>query len=195
MKKLIVATSNPGKLREIQEYLHGLDWELGLKPPELEIDETGTTFMENAILKAEGVAKALNQWTIADDSGLMVDGLNGAPGIYSARYGNGQNDTERNLKLLAELGDNPNRKAQFVCAVAIARPDGTIALSSEGICQGEILTEIVGSKGFGYDPIFYVPQFKQTFAQMSPQLKNSISHRGRAFASLLPQLKQLDNRW
>jgi XTP/dITP diphosphohydrolase len=192
MKKLIVATSNPGKLREIQEYLQGLDWDLALKPPELEIEETGTTFMENAILKARGVAQTLNQWAIADDSGLMVDALNGAPGIYSARYGNCQSDTARNRKLLAELGDHPHRHAQFVCAVAIARPDGTIALSSEGICEGEILTEMVGSGGFGYDPIFYVPQFQQTFAQMTPEIKNSISHRGKAFASLLRKMKSQD---
>ena len=189
MKKLIVATSNPGKLQEMQEYLIGLDWELTLKPAELEIEETGNTFMENAIIKASQVAKALNEWSIADDSGLAVDALGGAPGIYSARYAN--TDKDRINRLLKELGNNPNRQAQFVCAIALSRPDGTIALQSEGVCYGEILTEIRGSGGFGYDPIFYVPSQQQTFAQMSSATKNKVSHRGIAFAQLLPQLEQL----
>ena len=191
MTKLIVATSNQGKLREMKTYLEGLNWELALKPPELEVEETGGTFMENAILKAVSVAKVMKEWAIADDSGLMVEALNGAPGIYSARYGNCHSDAERNRKLLAELGDNPNRQAQFVCAVAIARPDGTIALKAEGICQGEILTEVSGSGGFGYDPIFYVPEMEKTFAEMDSEMKNKISHRGQAFKALLPQLQKL----
>jgi XTP/dITP diphosphohydrolase len=191
MSKLIVATSNPGKLQEMEAYLQGLNWELALKPKELEVEETGATFMENAILKASCVAKTMGEWAIADDSGLMVAALNGAPGIYSARYGNCGSDAERNLKLLAELGDNPNRQAQFVCAVAIADPQGTIALKTEGICPGEILTKPTGNGGFGYDPIFYVPQLGQTFAQMKPEIKNKISHRGKAFQALLPQLKNL----
>jgi XTP/dITP diphosphohydrolase len=196
MAKLIVATSNPGKLREMQGYLQGLTWELALKPRELEIEETGASFMENAILKASSVAKAMGEWAIADDSGLMVDALNGAPGIYSARYGNCHSDGERNLKLLTELGDNPHRQAQFVCAVAIADPQGTIALKTEGICFGEILTKAVGKGGFGYDPIFYVPEVKQTFAEMKPEIKNEISHRGKAFKALLPQLKNLSrSKW
>lgn len=189
MKKVIVATSNPGKLQEMQEYLTGLNWKLALKPYELEIEETGETFIENAIIKASEVAKTLNEWSIADDSGLAVDALDGAPGIYSARYAN--TDTERINRLLKELGNNSNRKAQFVCAIALSRPDGTIALQSIGVCDGEILTEIRGSGGFGYDPIFYVPSQQQTFAEMSPATKHKVSHRGIAFEQLLPQLKQL----
>ena len=189
MRKLIVATGNPGKLAEMQEYLVGLDWQLQLKPKELEIEETGTTFQENAVLKASMVAKAMGEWAIADDSGLAVDALNGAPGIYSARYGN--TDRERIDRLLTELGDTDNRKAQFICAIAIARPDGSIALQTEGICSGEILYSSQGSGGFGYDPIFYVPSQQQTFAQMPPEVKNKISHRGRAFEELLPQLRNL----
>ena len=189
MKKLIVATSNPGKLQEMQEYLTGKNWELVLKPAELEIEETGKTFIENAIIKASEVAKALNEWSIADDSGLAVDALNGAPGIYSARYAKTEED--RINRLLKELGNNPNRQARFVCAIALARPDGTIALQTEGVCQGEILTEIRGEGGFGYDPIFYVPSQQQTFAEMSSATKNKVSHRGIAFSQLLPQLKQL----
>ena len=188
-RKLIVATSNPGKLREMAEYLAGLDWQLELKPQELEIIETGTTFLANARLKASEVAKALGQWAIADDSGLGVDALNGAPGIYSARYG--KTDQERITRLLNALGDNPQRKAKFICAIAISRPDGAIALETEGVCPGEILTETRGEGGFGYDPIFYVPEMKQTFAQMSSETKNRVSHRGQAFAQLLPELLKL----
>lgn len=191
MKKLIVATGNPGKLREMQEYLSELDWELQLKPKALEIEETGTTFMANACLKASGVAKATGEWAIADDSGLMVDALEGAPGIYSARYD--ETDAKRIERVLRELGNTQNRQAQFVCAVAIARPDGTISLQTEGICRGEILHEPCGTGGFGYDPIFYVPQQQQTFAQMQPEVKSQVSHRGRAFADLLPRLRKLDD--
>ncbi len=187
--KLVVATSNPGKLAELQKYLADLDWELVLKPKELEIEETGNTFVANACLKASQVAIATNNWAIADDSGLQVDALNGAPGVYSARYG--ASDTERIARLLKELGDETNREAQFVCAIAIARPDGTIALESEGICRGEILRETRGNGGFGYDPVFYVPQGKLTFAQMTTEEKRSYSHRGQALVSLLPQLEKL----
>jgi XTP/dITP diphosphohydrolase len=190
MPTLIVATSNPGKLQEMQAYLTDRpDWQLALKPAELEIEETGQTFLENAALKASQVAIALNQWAIADDSGLSVDALNGAPGLYSARYGN--SDSDRIARLLRELGDRTNRQAQFVCAIAIARPDGAIALQTEGICPGEILNAPRGTGGFGYDPIFYVPTVGATFAEMSPQVKHEISHRGLAFQALLPQLVNL----
>src|SRR5919199_6302906 len=126
MTLLVVATGNPGKLREMQAYLAELDWELTLKPEDLEIEETGDTFAANACLKASQVAKATGSWAIADDSGLEVDALDGAPGIYSARYG--KTDAERIERLLTELGNELNREAQFVCVVAIARPDGEIAL-------------------------------------------------------------------
>ncbi|VEP18710.1 dITP/XTP pyrophosphatase [Hyella patelloides LEGE 07179] len=189
MKKLIVATSNPGKLQEMQEYLTGLNWELVLKPAELEIEETGVTFIENAILKASSVAKALDKWAIADDSGLAVDALNGAPGIYSARYG--KSDLDRINRLLKELGNNQNRQAKFICAIAISRPSGSIVLQTEGICHGEILSEPRGDGGFGYDPIFYVPSQQQTFAEMSSETKNKVSHRGLAFEQLLPKFKEL----
>lgn len=189
MNKLVVATGNPGKLREIQEYLTNLAIELYLKPDRLEIEETGITFVENACLKASQVATALGEWAIADDSGLEVDALNGAPGIYSARYA--RSDRERIERLLEELGNNTNRRAKFVCAIAIARPDGAIAASVEGICPGEILYAPRGTSGFGYDPIFYVPQEKQTFAQMKPEVKHKISHRGKAFEKLIPQLREL----
>ena len=189
MPKLIVATSNPGKLKEMQAYLVDSPWELALKPAELDVDETGDTFAANACLKASEVAIALNCWTIADDSGLQVDALNGAPGIYSARYAS--SDKERIDRMLRELSDFPEpaqRQAQFVCAVAVARPDGTIAAQAEGICRGEILTAARGVDGFGYDPIFYVPAKQLAFAEMSVEVKRSISHRGLAFAIIREQL-------
>lgn len=188
-KLLVVATGNPGKLQEMQAYLANLGWQLALKPAELEIEETGDTFAANACLKASQVAQATGNWAIADDSGLQVDALNGAPGVYSARYG--KTDKERITRLLGELGDEPNRQAQFVCAIAIARPDGAIALQAEGICPGEILHAPRGTGGFGYDPIFYVPAEQMTFAEMTPELKRQISHRGQALLALLPQLPNL----
>jgi XTP/dITP diphosphohydrolase len=192
MTKLIVATSNPGKLREMQAYLSDTAWELSLKPAELDVDETGDTFAANACQKASEVAIAMNCWAIADDSGLQVDTLDGAPGIYSARYAN--SDKERIDRLLRELIDVPNasqRQAQFVCAVAVARPDGTIAAQAEGICRGEILTAPRGVDGFGYDPIFYVPSKQLTFAEMSPDTKRSISHRGIAFEIIGQKLTEI----
>ncbi|OLP16411.1 non-canonical purine NTP pyrophosphatase, RdgB/HAM1 family [Leptolyngbya sp. 'hensonii'] len=189
MPIMVVATGNPGKVREMQEYLVELDWELILKPEELDIEETGDTFLANACIKASQVALATGEWAIADDSGLEVDALEGAPGIFSARYG--KTDPERIERLLFELGDELNRQAQFACAIAIARPDGNIALQAEGICRGEILHLPRGSDGFGYDPIFYVPEHGLTFAEMLPEVKRAISHRGQAFEVLLPQIQSL----
>ena len=173
----------------MQAYWTDRDWELALKPAELEIEETGETFLENARLKASEVAIATHSWSIADDSGLSVEALGGAPGIYSARYA--PTDAERIDRLLRELGESANRKAQFVCAIAIARPDGSIAVEVEGICSGEIAKEPFGENGFGYDPIFYVPDLGLTFAQMTAQMKHECSHRGRAFQALLPQIDSL----
>lgn len=188
-KLLLVATSNPGKVTEMLEYLADFGWELQLKPDELEIEETGDTFIANACLKASEVAKATGKWAIADDSGLTVEALNGRPGIYSARYG--KTDSDRIERLLTELGNEQNRKAQFVCAIAIASPDGAIAIQVEGKCDGEILYSPKGSGGFGYDPIFYVPTQQKTFAEMTPEQKRSHSHRGQAFQILLPQLERI----
>jgi len=191
-RQLVVATGNAGKLREIQEYLINLPWELILKPESIDIEETGTTFVANARLKASEVAQALGQWSIADDSGLAVDALGGAPGLYSARYG--KTDEERINRLLRELGEKDNRQAKFICAIAIANPEGKIVLETEGICPGEILQSPCGAGGFGYDPIFYVPSQQQTFAEMSPETKSRISHRGVAFAQLMPELIQLSEK-
>ena len=189
MATVVVATGNPGKLKEIQAYLKDLEWSLALKPSHLDIEETGQTFLENARLKASGVARALGQWTISDDSGLQVDALNGAPGIYSARYAD--SDGARVERLLSAMAGISDRRAQFVCALALARPDGTIALETEGICGGIILTEPRGQGGFGYDPVFYVEKLGQTFAEMSVLEKHHHSHRGIAFRQLWPALASL----
>lgn len=189
VKKLVVATGNPGKVQEIQEYLTGLPWKLQLKPAQIDVEERGTTFVANARLKASEVAKALGEWAISDDSGLAVEALGGAPGLYSSRYG--KTDEDRIERLLRELGDESNRSAKFICAVAIANPHGKIILETEGICPGEILYSPSGDGGFGYDPIFYVPSEQKTFAQMSASTKAEVSHRGIAFAQLMPDLKSL----
>lgn len=190
MTTVVVATGNPGKLAELKDYLKVLDWTLSLKPEDIEVEETGATFIENARLKASEVAIATNSWAIADDSGLSVDALGGAPGVYSARYGD--SDADRINRVLRELGDETNRQADFVCAIALARPDGTIALETEGRCPGSILTAGQGAGGFGYDPIFYVTGQEKTFAEMTHAEKERYSHRGIAFDQLMPRLKNLE---
>jgi XTP/dITP diphosphohydrolase len=188
-RPLVVATSNRGKLQELQTYLTHSGWELCLKPPELEIAETGATFAANAALKASGTAIATGKWALADDSGLEVAALNGGPGVYSARYAN--TDAQRIDRLLGELAGQTQRQARFVCAIAIAQPDGSIAATAEGVCDGEILLAPVGTGGFGYDPIFYVPDRGLTFAEMPLELKQQVSHRGRALAIASQHLLRL----
>lgn len=189
MSTVVVATGNPGKLAELKDYLQVLDWDLALKPKEIEVEETGKTFIENARLKASEVAIATQSWAIADDSGLSVFALGGAPGVLSARYGD--SDAERINRVLRELGDESDRRAEFVCAIALARPDGTIALETEGRCPGSILREGQGAGGFGYDPIFFVTGQGKTFAEMTNEEKERHSHRGIAFEQLMPQLEAL----
>lgn len=190
MTVLVVATGNPGKLKEMQSYLEGTLWQLQLKPPELDVEETGATFLENACLKASEIAKATGQWAIADDSGLSVDALDGAPGIFSARYA--EDDASRIDRLLMELGDRNDRGAQFVCAIAVANPQGEIVIQEEGICRGEILRDRQGTGGFGYDPIFYVPKVEKSYAEMTSEMKHQFSHRGLAFELVLPRLQLLE---
>jgi XTP/dITP diphosphohydrolase len=189
MKELVVSTGNLGKLQEMQAYLADTGWLLSLKPPELDIEETGDTFAANASLKAQQTALATGKWSIADDSGLEVVALNGAPGIYSARYAN--TDADRIARILAEMENQPDRQARFVCAIAIARPDGQIADRFEGVCEGEILLAPTGSGGFGYDPIFYVPTVGMSFAEMPAATKKQVSHRGRAMALAQASLLRL----
>ena len=190
--KFVIATNNPGKLQEVSDILKESGHEaISLKELKMdaEVEETGKTFAENALLKARAIAKMSGFPTIADDSGLMVEALGGEPGIYSARYcGVHGDDDANNEKLLKKMKGQTNRRAKFVCAVCAVFPDGAV-LEAEGECPGEILYERQGGGGFGYDPLFYVPEFEKTFAQMNKEEKNRISHRRKA----LDQLKNLLN--
>ena len=198
MNRLVIASGNAGKLREFGQLLAGLGLEIQPQPAGLEVEETGATFAENARLKATAVARATGEWALADDSGLSVDGLGGAPGVHSARYAD--SDSARIARLLHELeqaqasSTNPSRQAHFAAALALADPSGTIRLEVEGRCPGVILEAPRGTGGFGYDPVFLVPEAGLTFAEMPPHLKAKLGHRGRAFATLEPALRQLLGR-
>ena len=218
---LVIASGNGGKIREFAALLAGLPLEIRAQPEGLEVEETGATFAENARLKATAVALASGCWALADDSGLAVAALAGAPGVHSARYA--ASDPERIARLLRELeaaraglgeaagaaarardpfppGDDPlstadpvsvDRSARFTAALALADPSGAIRLEVVGHCPGVILEAPRGAGGFGYDPVFLVPELGQTFAEMDKATKGRIGHRGRAFALLEPGLRQL----
>lgn len=188
---LVIATTNNNKLREFQEILKDLQIQIlsladfGPIPP---VIEDGSTFEENAYKKALHTAKVLGLPAIADDSGLVVPALNGAPGVYSARYaGEGATDEDNCQKLLKELHDIQDRHAYFQCVLSIAVPSGP-ALTYEGQCGGTILHEKRGSSGFGYDPLFYYEDLGKTFAEMTMAEKNKVSHRGRALASVKDEI-------
>ncbi|MFA7637388.1 MAG: XTP/dITP diphosphatase [Monoglobales bacterium] len=188
--KVLAATGNRGKLREFSQILSPLGFEV-LSPKDigLQIDpeETGETFAENAKIKAEAFLKASNIPVIADDSGLVVDCLGGAPGIYSARYAEGS-DADRCEKLLSNMLDAKDRSARFISSICMVFPDGKL-IQVEGRCEGEIALFPQGENGFGYDPIFFVPEMNKTIAQMSADEKNAISHRGKALRLLAEKLK------
>ena len=196
---LVIASGNAGKVREFAALLAGLGLEIRPQPEGLEVEETGRTFVENARLKAIAVARASGCWALADDSGLAVDALDGAPGVHSARYA--ASDPERIARLLAALaaanqqraaaGLSPQRSARFTAALALADPSGNLRLEVEGQCPGEILETPRGSGGFGYDPVFVVPETNLSFAEMDKATKARIGHRGRAFALLEPGLREL----
>jgi len=193
--KLVIASGNAGKVREFQHLLAGLNLAIEPQPDGLEVEETGSTFAENARLKAVAVANATGCWALADDSGLAVEALGGAPGVHSARYAD--TDAARIARLLKELATaqaaDPaaSRAARFTAALAVADPSGTIRLEVEGICPGTILKAPRGSGGFGYDPVFLVDEAGQTFAEMAKAEKARLGHRGHAFALLEPQLRAL----
>lgn len=194
---LVIATTNQNKLKEFKEILKDLDIEvrsLADFGPIPEIIEDGDTFDDNAYKKAHQTAKILGLPTIADDSGLVVDAMDGAPGVYSARY-SGENATdEKNVtKLLKELEGVDNRKARFECVVSIAVPSGP-ALTYEGSCEGTIIDERRGDNGFGYDPVFYFEEFDKTFAELSMDEKNKVSHRGKALAQVKAETQQI-KKW
>jgi XTP/dITP diphosphohydrolase len=221
---LVMASGNAGKIREFAALLADLPVELRAQPEGLEVEETGSSFAENARLKASAVARASGCWALADDSGLAVAALGGAPGVHSARYA--ASDPERIARLLRELevalaaagpgalrptvavaaaaaaaasaappaeaaANGADRSARFTAALAVADPSGAIRLEVEGHCPGVILEAPRGEGGFGYDPVFLVPDLQLTFAEMDKATKGRIGHRGRAFAALEPQLRAL----
>jgi XTP/dITP diphosphohydrolase len=199
-RKILVASTNPGKLKELQEMLgRDIEW-VGLAdfPNIPEIEEDGKTFAENARKKALGYAKETGLWTLADDSGLVVDALGGQPGVKSARF-SGDKDKNRGLldhknmaKVLDLLKDVPKEKrsARFVCCLCLASPE-KVLVETEGKLEGVITNRQAGENGFGYDPVFYVPKLNKTVAQLTNEEKNAISHRGNAIRKLKPLLNKL----
>jgi XTP/dITP diphosphohydrolase len=194
VKRVLLATRNDGKLRELRELLAGVELRLETLAahPEIgDVDEDGATFEENALKKARHASRLAGLWTVAEDSGLCVDALGGAPGVRSARYaGVHGDDAANNTRLLRELGARADRRARYVCVLVLARPDGEAVAITRGTCEGEIALEPRGTGGFGYDPIFLperVPQL--TMAQLAPEQKNLISHRAQALHAFLPLLR------
>ena len=193
-RPLVLATRNEGKIREFNTLFSEFDIEIkSLRDfgPIPQVEEDGVTFEDNAYKKAYFTAKVLGLPALADDSGLKVNALRGEPGVYSARYaGEGASDKDNNRKLLSAMQGVADRRAAFECVIAIAVPRGP-ALIYEGICEGEITRELMGEKGFGYDPVFYYPPLKKTFAQMTTKEKNGVSHRGKAMAELKAEFKKV----
>lgn len=193
MQRLVIATRNPGKLREFRALLADLPLELVEPAGMPEVPETGSTFAENAEHKARAAAEWSGEWSMADDSGLEVDALDGRPGVHSNRFA-GENTTaaERNRRLIELLADVPaeRRTARYRAVVAVAAPDGRIFLS-EGVCEGMIVPQPRGANGFGYDPHFFLPSLGKTMAELDPAVKNRISHRGGALAGARPILERL----
>ncbi|MFO0804432.1 MAG: RdgB/HAM1 family non-canonical purine NTP pyrophosphatase [Gemmataceae bacterium] len=194
MTRLVLGTRNKKKLREMIDLLGDLGFDLtdlSPYPHAPEVDETADTFVGNATLKAVTLAPALGEWTIGEDSGLCVPALGGAPGIYSARYaGTHGDDAANNARLLAELKPGMDRAAYYVSTAVLADPTGKVVASVEGRCHGVIVNEYRGTGGFGYDPLFLLPEYGQTFGELPPEVKQRISHRANAFRDLREHLRQ-----
>jgi len=193
MKEILIATKNAGKIKELGGLLESLPVQLRSLndfPKTIEPEETGATFVENAVLKAKSYAQQTGGWALADDSGLEVEALNNAPGIFSARYaGATATDKERIEKLLKELDGIENRAARFVCAMAVADETGEIKFVAEGVCSGKIALAASGEGGFGYDPVFIPDGFSATFGELSGEIKQQISHRARATLKIIQYLR------
>jgi XTP/dITP diphosphohydrolase len=196
---VLIATTNPGKAKEFGEMLGGagIAWKiLANYPPIAPVEETGATFRANACLKASGYAKAFSTWTIADDSGLAVDALDGKPGVHSARWAAmhdaGEGDAANNALLLRQLEnvEESHRGARFVCVLALADPQGNIVLSAMDHVEGRVLRSARGDNGFGYDPLFFYPPLDVTTAELPPEKKHAISHRGNALRRLQALIAQ-----
>lgn len=199
MTEIIIATNNPGKVKDFKVMLEPKGFmvkSLADFPHIPDVEETGTTFEENALLKAEAVSTHLGKIVLADDSGLEVDALNGEPGVYSARYAGMDKDDRKNIqKVLERLQGIPEKKrtARFVCVLAVVDPAGE-RFTVRGTCEGTIAFEPVGDNGFGYDPIFYVEEKQRTMAQLSKEEKSEISHRGNAISQLTNQWEMLSRK-
>lgn len=197
MRRLVIGSRNKKKLEELQDLLGDPPPELvdlSAFPDVLDVDETGETFEENARLKATGYAKATGEWVLAEDSGLVVPALKGRPGVYSARYaGRHGDDAANNKKLLAELAPLPDhrREAYYVCVAALASPDGDIKAAADGRCHGVIVKEPRGTGGFGYDPLFEIPEYHRTFGELSLRVKQALSHRARAVLQLRSAIRAI----
>ena len=196
--KVILASKNPHKLTELSAILSQHGFEIALESEyglDIDVDETGTTFEENSLLKAEAVMKASGLPVLADDSGLMVDALNGAPGVYSARYGHKSSDGERTAFLLENMKDVPDEKrtAKFVCVITCLWPDGR-KIVARGECPGVITREVHGENGFGYDPVFYLPELGMTYAELPSEQKNAISHRARALQDFCRKYQHMQEK-
>lgn len=191
--KMVLASKNPKKMKEMNEILSGMGVEVCLQSDvgiDIDVEETGATFEENSLLKAKAVMEASGLPAIADDSGLCVDALNGAPGVYSARYGGeGLDDTGRYKLLLANMPRGAARTAKFVSVITCCFPGGEV-LTARGECPGTIAFAPMGEGGFGYDPVFFLPKLKKTFAQLAPEEKNAVSHRGRALEAFQAKLEE-----
>src|SRR5947208_2520003 len=194
---LVLGTRNAKKRQELVEILGDLPLELRdltAWPDAPEVVEDGTTFEANARKKASELAQRLHHWVLGEDSGLVVPGLGGRPGVYSARYAGKQgDDAANNARLLAELAPLPDdrRAAYYVCTAAVADPEGKVHAVVEGRCHGIIIRDARGSGGFGYDPLFLIPEYHKTFGKLSPRVKHALSHRGKALAQLRPVLHRL----
>lgn len=194
---LVVGTRNKKKLGELLDLLGPFGFDLRSLdeyPQALEVEETGDTFTTNAALKATVQARHLNRWVLGEDSGLAVEALGGAPGVYSARYSDpGATDPRNNEKLLRELHDVPDerRGAYYVCHMTLSDPAGVVRIDCEGRCHGRIRRELAGAGGFGYDPLFEIPEYHRTFGELSPAVKAAISHRARAVRLFVPRLLTL----
>ena len=191
---LVLGTTNGGKLRELAELLEPLGINcrsLAGEPGAVVVEETGTSFAENAALKASTQARAIGDWVLAEDSGLVVDALGGAPGVYSARFsGPAANDASNNSLLLERLAGHraADRNAHYACHAALADSSGSIVATSAGTCAGRIAVAPSGAGGFGYDPLFVVPEYHRTFGELAPCVKAVISHRARALRAIIPAI-------
>ncbi|MEX2316781.1 MAG: non-canonical purine NTP pyrophosphatase [Pirellulales bacterium] len=197
IRELVIGTHNRKKGAELADLVARWGFAvvtLADLPGAIDVVEDGDSFTANALLKATQQAKHLGRWVLADDSGLEVDALNGAPGVFSARFaGADATDEANNRRLLDELGDTPleRRTARYVCHVAVADPAGIVRAESHEVCRGRIRFEAAGTNGFGYDPQFEVVEYRRTFGELGPSVKRAISHRSRALRAILPQLQRL----